>query len=100
MARISPDFSRPLLHAFRCTKFEALSSGLIASMAFRAASISAAISIFSAPGADTRLRAGNVPGTRGPSDPHAAKARKLAKELSDAELEALEWIMKKRAKAA
>jgi hypothetical protein len=30
-------------------------------MAFRAASISAAISIFSAPGADTRLRAGDVP---------------------------------------
>jgi hypothetical protein len=44
---------------------------------------------------------GNVPGARAPVDPHAAKARKLAKELSDDEMTAaLEYVMKKRAKAA
>jgi hypothetical protein len=48
-----------------------------------------------------QIRSGNVPGTRAAADPHAQKARKLAKELSDSELEAaLEWIMKKRARAA
>jgi hypothetical protein len=48
-----------------------------------------------------RLVAGDVPGARVAADPHVQKARKLAKELSDSEMEAaLEWIMKKRARAA
>lgn len=48
-----------------------------------------------------QVLSGNVPGSRAPVDPNAAKARKLAKELSDSEMDAaLEFIMKARAKAA
>jgi hypothetical protein len=51
-------------------------------MAFRAASISAAISIFSAPGADTRLRAGDVSGERTPADPATIEARKATTRIA------------------
>ena len=48
-----------------------------------------------------QVLSGDVPGSRAPTDPHAAKARKLAKELTDDEMQAaLEWITRKRAKAA
>ncbi len=75
-------------------------------MAFRAASISAAISIFSAPGADTRLRAGDVPGERAPADPATIENRKRVAELVKLGVTESEWnairerIEKERAKAS
>ena len=67
------------------------------------ASISAAISIFSVPGADIQLRAGDVPGSRAPADPATALAKKYGRELGFTEAEWLrirEVIAKERKKAA
>lgn len=48
-----------------------------------------------------QILSGDVPGSRAPIDPNAAKARKLAKELSDTELDAaFAFIMETRRAAA
>jgi hypothetical protein len=68
----------PLGVRFKC---EALSSGLIASMAFRAASISAAISIFSAPGGLPASPTGYGHGGNPHSHIHAYRARARLSDL-------------------
>jgi hypothetical protein len=79
MARISPRF------------FAAYVPLYVSSARPFAASISAAISIFSAPGADTRLRAGDVPGERAPADPATIENRKRVAEPVKLGVTEAEW---------
>jgi hypothetical protein len=75
-------------------------------LSYYAAPFRLAAGVFSAPGADTRLRAGNVPGERAPADEAAIRARQhqamlRAADATDEEVKAfVESIAKKRAKEA